>query len=53
MLGKQYVLECSVVGASATEWHVQGVLQGSNGESYNTLVTLEATRTGDITFFYR
>ena len=51
VLRKQYVLECSVAGASASEWHVQGVVLGSNGESYNTLVTLEATSTGDITFF--
>ena len=47
----QKVLDYSLSPASSSEWHVEGQVQGSGREVYDTSVTLEVSGDGKVQFF--
>ena len=47
----QKVLDCTVAPASSSEWNIEGRVQGSGREVYDTSVTLEISPAGKVEFF--
>ena len=47
----QLVLECELQLASGNEWHIEGMVRGSQRETYAVSVLVESSDTGQITFF--
>jgi hypothetical protein len=47
----QKVLDCSLSHASHSEWNVEGQVQGSGREVYDTSITLEVSSAGTVDFF--
>ncbi|MGB4115928.1 MAG: DEAD/DEAH box helicase [Polaromonas sp.] len=47
----QKVLDCTVAPASSSEWNIEGRVQGSGREVYDTSVTLEVSTSGKVEFF--
>jgi SNF2-related domain/Helicase conserved C-terminal domain/SWIM zinc finger len=47
----QKVLDCTLSPASSSEWNIEGRVQGSGREVYDTSVTLEVSAAGKVEFF--
>ena len=47
----QKVLDCALSHASHSEWNIEGQVQGSGREVYDTSVTLEMSAAGKVEFF--
>jgi SWIM zinc finger len=45
------VLDCTVAPASRSEWNIEGRVQGSGREVYDTSATLEVSTSGKVEFF--
>ncbi len=48
---RQKVLDCTLSHASQSEWNIEGRVQGSSRDVYDTSVTLEMSAAGKVEFF--